>query len=163
MNRKLVVGFVVAGLMALVTAPLMAADTEEMEDVDAAIAELRKDIQMDVTDLITTSMGFTANEAAAFWPLYKEYQEKRTKIEDERVAIIKQYAEQIDDLSDEQAMQLVKRYAAYEDARLGAKRELVKKLEKVLPGKTVARYAMVQNRVDMVLDLELAADIPLVD
>jgi len=129
--------------------------------VDAAIEQLRKDTRAETTDIISGSMGFSADEAAKFWPLYKKYEEQRKTIGNEKVSLIKDYAANYQTLSDEKAKELLGRLMSVEDKATGAKRQFVQELQKVLSPKTVARYYQVENRIDLLVNLNLASQIPL--
>jgi hypothetical protein len=129
---------------------------------DAAIAQLRKDMRAEKTDVISGTMAFTADEAAKFWPLYKAYEAKRRAIGDEQVALIKDFANSYEGMKDAKAQELLTRLIAVEDKTIAAKREFVRELQKVLPAKTVARYYQVDNRLDLLLRLELSSQLPVI-
>jgi hypothetical protein len=131
-------------------------------NVDQALEQLRKDARTDVNALIGASMGFTSDEAAKFWPLYKNYETKRKALNDERFAIIKDYAANYEAMSDAKATELVQRSLALEDKLTAAKREFLGELQKALPGKTVARFSQVHNRIDLLVNLAIAEEVPLV-
>ena len=58
---------------------------------------------------------------------------------------------------------MVGRLQAIEDKGLAAKHQFVKSLQGVLPAKQVARYYQVENRIQMLADLAIASEIPLVE
>jgi uncharacterized pyridoxal phosphate-containing UPF0001 family protein len=150
-----------AGL-ALAQAPASTPAKAAEPSVEAQIEQLRKDARAGKADIIASSMGFTAEEAAKFWPLYKGYETAQKAVGDEKVAIIKDYAAHYDAMTDAKATELVGRLQALEDKTLATKHQFVKSLEGVLPAKKVARYYQVENRIQMLTNLSLAADIPLV-
>jgi hypothetical protein len=129
---------------------------------DAAIEQLRKDTRAEVADLIAGTMEFNADEAAKFWPLYKEYETARKTVGDEKVALIKDYAANYQSMTDQKAGDLLSRLMAVEDKDIAGKRQFIQKLQKVLPPKKVAAYYQVENRLKMLADLNLATQIPLV-
>jgi hypothetical protein len=133
------------------------------QSVDAAIEQLRKDTRAEKADIISGSMGFTATQAAAFWPLYKKYEEAQKAVGDEKVALIKDYAANSGSISEAKATEMVAKLQAIEDKGLAAKHAFVKSLSGVLPGKQIARYYQVENRIQMLADLALASQIPLVE
>lgn len=133
------------------------------QSVDAAIEQLRKDTRAEKTDIISGSMGFTATQAAAFWPLYKKYEEAQKAVGDEKVALIKDYAAHSGSISEAKATEMVTRLQAIEEKALAAKHQFVKSLQGVLPAKQVARYYQVENRIQMLADLAIASEIPLVE
>ena len=130
---------------------------------DAAIEQLRKDTRAEKADIISGSMGFTATQAAAFWPLYKTYEQTQKAVGDEKVALIKDYAAHHDSMSEAKATEMVARMQAIEDKTVAAKHQFVKSLQSVLPAKQVARFYQVENRIQMLVDLNLASEIPLVE
>lgn len=166
MNRFLKTLGLVATLSLASTAFAQAAKpSAEDAATDAAIEQLRKDARADVNTLITASMRFSGDEAAKFWPLYKGYETQRKAIGDEKVALIKAYATSYNagPVADERAKELMAKAIAIEEKSLTAKRQFLQELQKAMPGKTVARFYMVQNRIDLLTALELAEGIPLID
>jgi hypothetical protein len=133
------------------------------QTVDAAIEQLRKDTRAEKADIISGSMGFTATQAASFWPLYKKYEEAQKAVGDEKVALIKDYAANAGSISEAKATEMVGRLQGIEDKSLAAKHAFIKSLQGVLPAKQVARYFQVENRIQMLADLGLATQIPLVE
>ena len=107
----------------------------------------------------------SADDAAKFWPLYKGFEEKRKAVNDEKLALIKAYAASYNagPVNDDRAKDLLARALAIEDKDTAAKRQFLQELQRALPGKTVARYYMVQNRIDLLTALELAEGIPLIE
>jgi hypothetical protein len=130
--------------------------------VDAAIEQLRKDVRAEKTDIIAGSMEFTAAEAAAFWPLYKTYEQARKAVGNEKVALIKDYAASASSMTDAKAKELLTRSVANDDKTAAARKQFLQELQKALPAKRVARYYQVENRIDMLVNLELAAQVPLI-
>jgi hypothetical protein len=154
--------FAASGLVAAQATQAPAQAKQAPANVDEMIEQIRKDARTDVNALIGASMNFTSDEAAKFWPLYKNYEAKRKTLNDERFAIIKDYAATYETMSDAKATELVQRSLALEDRLTAAKREFLAELQKALPGKTAARFYQVHNRIDILVDLMLAEEIPLV-
>ncbi len=129
---------------------------------DAAIEQLRKDTRAEKADIIASTMEFNADEAAKFWPLYKQYEQAQKAVGDEKVALIKDYAANYQSMTDQKAGVLLGRLIAVEDKTTAAKRQFVQELQKVLPAKKVAQYYQVENRINMLVDLQLASQVPIV-
>ena len=138
------------------------AGTAAPSGTDAAIEQLRKDTRTETKDIIDGTMEFSTDEAAKFWPLYKKYETQRRAIGDEKVALIKEFAANFKALQDDKAKELLGRLVSVEDKTSAAKRQFVQDLLKVLPAKTVARYYQVDNRIDMLVNLELASELPII-
>lgn len=165
MRRADIVAVLCVGILTgvgTVTAQTPPAASTTPSTADAAIEQLRKDVRSDKTQIISAAMGFSADENAAFWPLYKKYEQTQKSVGDEKVALIKEYAANYDAMTDAKAKELIGKFQTIEDKRTAAKREFIKSIEAVLPAKKVARYYQVENRIQMLLDLALASEIPLV-
>ena len=70
---------------------------------DQDIALLRKDVSAAKMDVITHTMQFTEKEAAAFWPVYEQYAAAQKLVGDQKVALIKDYAQNYDTITDANA------------------------------------------------------------
>lgn len=129
---------------------------------DQALEQLRKDARADINTLITGAMQFSSDDAAKFWPLYKNYEQTRKGLTDERIAIIKDFAQNYTTMTDAKALELMQRGLALEEKLAAAKRGFLAELQKAFPGKTVARFYQVNNRIDMLIDLQFASAVPFV-
>src|SRR3974377_778355 len=79
---------------------------------DADVQLIRQDVQAQKNQIITDTMAFTASEAAAFWPVYKEYAAEQHAIATKRLDLILDYARNIDKMDDQKAHDLSQRMFA---------------------------------------------------
>ena len=127
-----------------------------------AYAELlRSDLRAQKVAIITEVMQFTEAEDAAFWPVYREYEAELAKINDDRMALITEYAASYDALTDATADRLAKRALDLEARRQALTAELLRTLQAVLPAKTAARFLQVEHQILLLLDLQIAASLPI--
>ena len=147
---------------ALLAAPAPDHHEGQEQDVEALIELMRKDVRGEKADIVAKTMELDAEEAAAFWPVYKKYEAEATVLGDERLAIITDYAEDFDALTDEKAKDLVTRAVALEGKEHALKERYLQEFLAVLPAKVVARFYQVENRINNLIDLELSSQIPLV-
>ena len=128
--------------------------------IDSTIAVVRANMQADRTTLITTGMNFNDKDGAAFWPIYKQYQYERSKLDDGRVAVIKEYTHKYPTLTDAEAKAMAEQMLEC-DYRLAAlKKKYYKKFNKVLPALTVAKFFQLERRVDLMMDMQVEASLP---
>jgi len=153
-----------AVLAAAQTAPAKApADPAKVRaDIDKAVEAMRKDARAGKAEILGKTMALDSTQAAAFWPIYKQYEAEAKTLGDERLAIIQDLAEHFDSLDDVKAKGLLERQVAYEDKRLALTKKYKDELLKVLPAKTVARFLQVDSRLNKLVDLTIASEIPLV-
>jgi hypothetical protein len=131
-------------------------------DMDKAIDTLRKDVRAGKADILGKTMALDSTQAAAFWPIYKQYDTEAQALGNERVAIIQDLVEHWSSLDDTKAKGLLERQLAFEDKRLALTKKYKDEMLKVLPAKTVARFLQVDNRLNKLVDLAVASEIPLV-
>jgi hypothetical protein len=156
--RLLVAGALVVLLSAAAAPPAPPAAT------DAATLDILIDtIRANRKALVAVNLGLTPEEATRFWPLYDRYQQEMNAIGDRFAAVIEEYTANFRDLSNDKAMKLMQDYLAVEADRVKVRRSYLGEFAKILPGRTVARFYQIENKMDTVLRYELAAAIPVVD
>ena len=139
-----------------------AAQTPEELNTREYIILLRKDVNAEKVRLLGTVMQFDAEDAAKFWPIYRDYDAELNKLNDLRVANIKEYARTYNEMTDAKADELIKSSIAYQKQRdelLGKYYELVKQR---LGAITAARFVQVEHQLLMIIDLKIASSLPVV-
>ena len=153
-----------AGPLAAQTAAAKApADPAKAQaEIDKAIEAMRKDARAGKSDILGKTMKLDSQQAAAFWPIYKQYEAELATVNNDRVAIIQDLAEHFDTLDDAKAKALLDRSVAYEEKKFALMKKYKDEMLKVLPAKTVARFLQVDSRLNKLAELAVASEIPLV-
>ena len=147
---------VAASLLALPAQPATAQTaTDEIE-------ALRGLLKADRKVVIAEAMQFTEAESAAFWPLYRDYRAEMDKLGDGIVKLVLEYADAYPNVPEDRAAKLLKNYLALEKDLVSVRAKHLKKIAKVLPASKVLRFAQLENRLDLVLRLQMASAVPLV-
>ena len=123
---------------------------------------VRKDIRSEKAIILAQNIDFTRDEAVDFWPLYTEYELDLSKWYDRRLSVIKDYLDKQDILTDEQARKLADEAFSLEQKRTDLKRTYYKKFAKVVGPKKAARFFQIENQLNAMIDLRLAAALPLI-
>jgi hypothetical protein len=134
----------------------------EQTGTDTDIALLRSDVQAQRTDVVAHTMQLSDADAKNFWPLYREYVNKEQAIGDQRVSAIKDYASQYDTMNDAQADGLVDRMLKFDKSRTALRAEYYPKFKKVIGAKQAAKFLQVDNRLNLLVDLQIANAIPVI-
>jgi hypothetical protein len=129
---------------------------------DDDIAVLRQDVQADKTEIITRNMNFTDEQSKAFWPVYREYAHEQQKIGDQRVALIKDYAENYDKIDDTQADSYIQRAVKFDEANASLRKKYIPKFKKAIGAKQTAKFLQVDNRLNLLVNVQLAALLPII-
>jgi hypothetical protein len=156
----LVLAFSLGSLTALAQAPADANTGRPVTDDDIAV--LRQDVQADKTDIITRNMQFTDDQSKAFWPVYRNYAHDQQMIGDQRVALIKDYAANYDHIDDIQAQSYITRELKFEDDSLKLRKSYVSKFMKAIGAKQTAKFYQVDNRLNLLVSVQLAALLPII-
>jgi len=148
---------------ALISLPVYAEEKKSDNEGNASsnMEILREKIQADKKLLVAANLDLTETEAKAFWPVYEEFQTKLIQ-NNERVAkIIMEYSENYDIMTAETAQKLLNESLMIEEQRLELKQLYLPKFHTALPAIKVARYYQIENKIQAILQYELADGIPL--
>lgn len=153
--------FLLAAVLAipgLVFAQEKSADSTNMEI-------LAEKLKADKKLVVASNMTLTDAESKGFWPIYEEYQKDLQALNDRLKKTIESYAEayNANTLTDEAAKKLIDEAIAIDEAEVQMRKTYATKLATVLPGKKVARYLQIENKIRALVRYELAAGIPLVE
>ncbi|MGB5341202.1 MAG: hypothetical protein WBP67_03835 [Thermoanaerobaculia bacterium] len=140
----------------------MMATVSPGQEINDEIELTRSIIQTQRQAIVTAAMQLTGEESQTFWPLYHEYREAMRKVDDRSVTLINGYAESFDTMTDEIAQTMLKELMSIRQAELDVTRKYLKRFQKILPANKVARFFQLENKLDSVIDFELASEIPLV-
>ena len=105
-------------------------------------------------------MGFTEAEDRAFWPIYRDYDLEMSKLGDERVRLIRDYAAAFATLTDERAASLAAKALDLETRRNAAKAKCYEKVKTALSPRTALRFLQVEHQLQLLIDLQIAAALP---
>ena len=152
-------------LMMTVALMLMAvpssAQQPTQEEIDKYIELVRIDVRQERSELVGAAMQLSAGQATKFWPIYEEYEAAFTALGDTELKLIRDYADAFFAMTDSAADGLVDRFFQLNDDELKLMREYHGKVSSALGGAVAARFVQVENRIRMLLDMQLAAEIPL--
>ena len=131
-------------------------------DIDQYIDLLRKDVRSVKRQVIAANLDLTDDEAVKFWPIYDQYTAELAKINDTKFALIKDYAQNYETMTDEQAEAYVKGRAAVDESANRLRLKYFPVFRRVLSGKTAAKFFQIEWRISLVIDLQLASQMPLI-
>ena len=113
--------------------------------------------------VIADVMQLSDTESQPFWNLYNEYQGKLYIVQNKRIATINDFAENFENLSDEKADELWLNSMAYKAEMLKLKKGYYKKFKQILPAGRAARFFQAENKIETMIDAQLALEIPLIE
>lgn len=135
---------------------------QQQGSIDQEIDLLRKDIRSQKKQLIAANLQLTEDEALKFWPVYDQYTADLVKTHNDKYALLKEYAQSYNNMTDAQADDWVKRLLKVDSDVAALRLRYQPNFRKVLPAKKAALYQQVERTAQMLIDVQLSSQVPLV-
>ena len=97
---------------------------------------LRSDLRSAKKQILAENMKLTDAQAQKFWPVYDAYTQETSKLGDARFALIKEYANSYENMTDAQADSLVNKMATLDEQTATLRAQWIPKFRKVAYWKT---------------------------
>ena len=123
---------------------------------------LRKDLRSRKKQLIGENLKLTDAEATKFWPIYDQYTAELVKINDKKFGLIQEYADHWGTMTDEQAALYLRQWLDVDVAIMQLRQRYVPIVSQVLNGRKAATFFQLDRRISMMIDLQLASQLPVV-
>jgi len=159
--RALTIGLLFLVFFSVDTA--IAQNAEANANTEQYISLLRKDLRSQKKQYIAANITLTATEATKFWPVYDSYAAETERINNDRIAVLKEYAANIANLTDGQALALNNKSLAIDRSFVTLRQRFIPQFVKVLSGKNLARFFQIDKRIGLLIDLQIAAGVPIVE
>ena len=125
------------------------------------LGPVRDAMRVDKRAVVEANLELTDAESRAFWPIYTRYQKDLLATRQSLFQVVEEDTLQSVKLTDDKALDLVKRYLAAEAARIQVRSSYLAEISRVLPGLKVARFFQIENKLDAIVDYGMAARVPL--
>ena len=129
---------------------------------DQQMKLLRQDLRSKRKQLIAANLPLTDAEATKFWPVYDQYVTELIAINDKKFALIQDYADNWGRLTNEQSLLFIRQWMDMDMALAQLRQKYVPIVSKVLDGKKTATFMQLDRRIAMMMELQVASQIPLV-
>ena len=123
---------------------------------------MREDVKTEKVAIVTEALQMTDDQSSAFWPIYREYDLELSKLVDRRLAIIKDFADNYEMMTDETAKKIADNSFKLREDRLKLQKKYYKNVEKELGAVMAARWVQTERIIENLIDLQLAANLPLI-
>ena len=133
----------------------------DQSGTDTDIALLRSDVQAQKTDVIAHTMQLNDTDSKKFWPIYREYANQQQIIGDQRVSVLKEYSN-LDTIDNAKADDLMGRMLKFDRARSDLRAQYYTKLKQAIGAKQAVKFMQVDNRLTLLVDLQLASAVPII-
>jgi glutamyl/glutaminyl-tRNA synthetase len=130
------------------------------KNTDAYIALLRRDVRQEKAEIMGAVLVLNAQDAAKFWPIYSEYDVELSKLNDQRLANIKEYAQNYNQMTDQKADELIQKSMEFKKQRAELLAKTYEKVKQALDAITAARFAQVEDQLLLLIDLRIDSSLP---
>src|SRR6204780_2732676 len=128
---------------------------------DDDITLLRKDLRAMKMQVIGENMSLSEDEGLKFWPIYNHYVKDLQEVNNQKYALLKQYAETWETMTDQDALIYVRAWMEADGQAQALRLQYVPVVSQVLPGRKAATFFQLDRRLKTSVDLQLFSQIPL--
>jgi len=134
------------------------------DDLRAALEMTRSDVNGFKIFTLNQTMGLTAAEAEAFWPIYRQYEKDLAAVGDRKLELIREFAALRADGSMNQQIwdSLARRWLKNVEDRLDLWKRYQKKIGKAVSPMRAAQFLQVEHQMALFIDLNIASEMPVV-
>jgi hypothetical protein len=158
MKKVLIALAAVASLGAAAGAPAQSSGTVNMSDQEQLLVS---QIQTDKRAIVLSTLQLTDAEVAAFTPIYDKYQAEMKKVFTRSSDILNKFASNYDSMTDDAAEDILKESLEVREDRNDILKDYANRLGKKLPATKVLRWVQIENKLNTLLDWQMAQIIPL--
>jgi len=145
---------------ATATTTATTATASKEQNLKAYIKLLRQDVRSEKSLVMSEVMQLDPDQAAKFWPIYRDYDAELTKINDLRVANIEDYAKSYNQMTDAKADELIRNALTYQKQRTELLDKYYERVKQEMGAITAARFVQVEYQLLLVIDLQIASSLP---
>lgn len=123
---------------------------------------LRIDMRASKARAVADAMDLTPDESKAFWRVYGDYDAAMSKLNADRISLLREFAARYSEIDDAMAADLSQRSFDFMQRRLDLLQKHSRRLAKAISPTIAARFAQIEHHLQMLLDVQLAAEFPLI-
>ena len=123
---------------------------------------LRTDLSEQKREIIAETMELIVEQAEIFWPIYTEYESELDELSGERLKLIRDYAENYYNLTNEIADRLAGKKHELDTKRTNLLWKYYNKFKSELNPIDAAMFYQVESQLLMLIDVQVAGEIPII-
>jgi hypothetical protein len=137
--------------------------SDNEKNLQAYISLLRADVRKRKAEVMGAVMQLDAEDAVAFWPIYRDFETDLRKLYDQLGVAIRKYAAEYENMTDPIADQLATQVLDLEQQRNNIKRRYYTRFKTALDAIVAMRFLQVENQLERIIDLQIASELPVVE
>jgi hypothetical protein len=139
----------------------VSSDKAQEQNIQEYIELIRTNVRQEKAQILGSVMQLNSTDAAQFWPIYNQYDVELAKLNRLRSDNILEYAAHYDAMTDAKADELMKKAIDYQKQRTDLLLKYYDRMKTSVGSVTAARFLQVENQLLMIIDLQIASNLPL--
>jgi hypothetical protein len=123
---------------------------------------LRIDLRASKAEVVAESLELTEAELAKFWPLYREYDERMSKLNVRRINVLRDFTENYASIDERKAREITRANFEFQRRRLTLLEKYSDKIARATSPLIAARFVQIESHLQLIVDVQLASDLPLI-
>jgi hypothetical protein len=132
-------------------------------NTQAYIQLLRADLSAKNEQIVRETMQLNDQQAAIFWPIYRQYQAEQSKLITDKLAIVADYSSNFSTMTDDKADQLAQQLMRLDEKRMALREKYYATMKKALSPILAGRFFQVEQQLQLIVDLQIAANLPIIE
>jgi hypothetical protein len=132
-------------------------------NTQAYIQLLHADLSAKKEQIVRETMQLNDQQGAIFWPIYRQYQAEQSKLITDKLAIVADYSGNFSTMTDDRADQLAQQLMQIDEKRMALREKYYATMKKALSPILAVRFFQVEQQLQLIVDLQIAANLPIVE
>jgi ribosomal protein L7/L12 len=147
----------------LLSAVLVLFATGLMAQITAGDVEIfQKYFGTEKASMVKEYMALTPQQDTAFWPVYNKYETERQAMGKQKIAMIKEYMNNVQDISEQKAKEMVDKGIAMEMRFKTLQKKYFTEMSKKVGPVKAAQFYQFENYINNVINLSIQENIPFI-
>lgn len=130
------------------------------QTVHDEVALIQSAFGLEKEALVRETMQLSPDKADAFWSVYRQYEEERRALSRDRLAIIAEYVDKFETISDADAMQLAQRTIKADAALSKLHSKYLKRFAKATTPTDAAKFLQLDRHIHSAVRLMISDNLP---
>ena len=124
---------------------------------------IKRDINAERRTIVAEAMNIPLESETEFWHMYNEMEQELDLLADKRANNLKKFADNYDNVTDDVADGLAKTSFDIASGRVKINKHYYKKAAKIISKKEAARFIQLLGQIQLLIDIQIAAEVPLIE
>ena len=123
----------------------------------------KTEINFEKRALVAEAMDIPSSQSVEFWNTYSDFETEINRIGDQRIANIKKFADNFENMSDKVASEIASTYFSTHQDRYKVYKKYYNKFAKTIGDKKAVRFYQIMDQIQLLIDLQIASEEPLIE